>query len=311
MSTSTIKLRNVLKQQQAIGQKISQIITISDSNKFKTIHQKIIQCTIEIEAICAKNQLTPAALSKPSRKVYAWMKFLSHEDNFTLHLNAICRARAIAREIIKTNKTEVETVIVELTNFSGLYKYKITNKQATIQLSEGFIRAGDDVFQAVMTIVLLGKESSQQQIIRNFGLTEEYSDLIFELDSIAEVAAEIPQGSHYNLEELFENINREYFAGKMSKPRLTWNQTLTRRKFGHYERTRNRVVISKTLDSDRIPQFVVEFVLYHELLHKEIGVKYVNGRCLAHTAEFRRQERQFKFYLEASQYLGKIARQKS
>lgn len=130
MSTSTIKLRNVLKQQQAIGQKISQIITISDSNKFKTIHQKIIQCTIEIEAICAKNQLTPAALSKPSRKVYAWMKFLSHEDNFTLHLNAICRARAIAREIIKTNKTEVETVIVELTNFSGLYKYKITNKQA-------------------------------------------------------------------------------------------------------------------------------------------------------------------------------------
>ncbi len=239
------------------------------------------------------------------------MKFLSHEDNLTLHLNAISRARAIAREIIKTNKTEVETVTVELTNYSGLYKYKVTDKRATIQLSEGFIRAGDDIFQAVMTIVLLGKENSPKQIIRNFGLTEEYSDLIFELDSIAEVAAEIPQGSYYNLEKLFENINREYFAGKMSKPRLTWNQTLTRRKFGHYERTRDRVVISKTLDSNRIPQFVVEFVLYHELLHKEIGVKYVNGRCMAHTAEFRRQEQQFKFYLKASQYLEKIAHQKS
>ena len=114
MSTSTIKLRNVLKQQQAIGQKISQIIATSDSDKVQTLHQRIIQCTVEIEAICAKNRVTPAALSKSSRKAYAWMKFLSHEDNLTLHLNAICRAQAIAREIIKTKKTEIETVIVEL-----------------------------------------------------------------------------------------------------------------------------------------------------------------------------------------------------
>ena len=61
MSTSTIKLRNVLKQQQAIGQKISQITTTSsDSGKVQTLHQRIIQCTVEIEMICAKNRVTPS-----------------------------------------------------------------------------------------------------------------------------------------------------------------------------------------------------------------------------------------------------------
>ena len=65
------------------------------------------------------------------------------------------------------------------------------------------------------------------------------------------------------------------------------------------------------LDSNLIPQFVVEFVLYHELLHKAIGVKYINGRYMAHTTEFRRQEQQFKFILEASQFLEKIANQKN
>lgn len=235
------------------------------------------------------------------------MKFLSHEDNLKLHSIAICRALDIVRDIVQTKKTAIETVIVELTNCSGLYKYKITGKYATVQLSEGFIRASDDVLQAVINLILLGRgERSLKQTIKKFSLSEEYSDLIFELDSIAEVASETPQGRYYNLKELFANINRNYFASKMSEPRLTWNQTLTKRKFGHYERTRDRVVISKTLDSDRIPQFVVDFVLYHELLHKEIGVKLVNGRCMAHTAEFRRQERQFEFYLEASQYLKNI-----
>lgn len=72
-------------------------------------------------------------------------------------------------------------------------------------------------------------------LIRNYGLTEEYSDIILELDLIADVDAETPQGNHYDLEALFHPINREYFAGEMAKPRLTWNRTLTHRKLGHYE----------------------------------------------------------------------------
>ena len=149
----------------------------------------------------------------------------------------------------------------------------------------------------------MGKNSQDQQIIRNFGLTEEYSNVILELDLIADFDAEIPQGEYYNLEKIFHKINQEYFAGNMAKPRLTWNKILTNRILGHYEPLRDRIVISRTLDDCQVPPMVVELVLYHELLHKYHGIKLVNGRCLSHTPEFRRSEKKFKFYQEAQTWL--------
>jgi hypothetical protein len=62
-------------------------------------------------------------------------------------------------------------------------------------------------------------------------------------------------------------------------------------------------VISLTLDDVTVPKFVVEFVLYHELLHKYHGTKWVQGRRMVHTKEFRASESQFKFYNEASKWL--------
>jgi hypothetical protein len=111
------------------------------------------------------------------------------------------------------------------------------------------------------------------------------------------------QGSCYDLDEMFATIDREYFGGKMLKPRLMWSGILSNRKLGHYERTRDRVVLSQMLDARHIPRYVVEFVLYHELLHKHHGIKWVNGRCLAHTPEFRRSEREFRHYQEAEFFL--------
>ncbi len=61
--------------------------------------------------------------------------------------------------------------------------------------------------------------------------------------------------------------------------------------------------MSRTLDNPQIPQIVVELVLYHELLHKHHGLKWINGKCMAHTPEFRRNERKFKYYQEAQQWL--------
>lgn len=107
------------------------------------------------------------------------------------------------------------------------------------------------------------------------------------------------------LEELFVRINQEYFAGKMVKPRLTWNKILTHRKLGHYEPLRDRVVMSRTLDDFNVPQIVVELVLYHELLHKHHGVKLVNGKRMVYTPEFRRSERKFQYYQEAQRWLEK------
>lgn len=156
---------------------------------------------------------------------------------------------------------------------------------------------------AVLHSALLGKTEASTQIVRQFGTSEEFGDVLLELDLVAQIDAETAQGNYYNLDELFSAIDRAYFGGKMVKPRLVWSGVLSQRKLGHYERTRDRVVLSQILDGERVPRSVVEFILYHELLHKHHGIKWVDGRCLAHTPEFRSSERKFKQYREAESFL--------
>jgi hypothetical protein len=183
-----------------------------------------------------------------------------------------------------------------------LYKCQTIGNVTTLSISEGFIRSSDEVLTAVLHSALVGKTEASNQLIRQFGVSEECSDVMLELDLIAQVEAETAQGSCYDLDEMFATVDREYF-GNMLKPRLMWSGILSHRKLGHYERTRDRVVLSQVLDDRRIPRYVVEFVLYHELLHKHHGVKWVNGRCLAHTPEFRHSERKFRQYREAESFL--------
>jgi hypothetical protein len=309
LSAPTLRLANVIKQQRAIQQLIHQVISSvkPESAKIRGIVQNLERTVDEIERLCIQNHVTPAALAGPSRSAYAWMKFLSDEDNLQLHLRAAHRASQIVEEIVKYKRQDVGKVIVELTNYEGLYKYSSSPNLTTIVLSEGFIQASDDVLRAAIASALLGKSQQTTQVIKKFGISQEYSDVLLELDLIVQAITETAKGNCYDLDALFEAVNQEYFAGQMVKPRLSWNRALTRRKFGHYERARDRVVMSLTLDNHRVPQFVVEFVLYHELLHKHHGSRWVNGRRMSHTAEFRRSEQQFKFYEEAHHWLSRLA----
>jgi hypothetical protein len=305
MPPSPLRLKNVLKQQSDINQLLFKLA--SGDRIQSPVESLLSRITDQIESICTQHQVTPAALAAPSRIAYAWMKFLTNDNNLQLHLDTLRRASEIGTDIIKTHEQGVGEVFIDLSYGSSLYKARTIGKLTTLSISEGFIRSSDEVLAAVLQSALLGKTEASNQIIRQFGMSEECSDVLLELDLVAQIAAETAIGSYYNLDELFERIAREYFGGQMLKPRLVWSGVLSSRKLGHYERTRDRVVMSQILDDRRIPRCVVEFVLYHELLHKHHGIKWVNGRCLVHTPEFRRSEGKFRQYQEAESFLKQMA----
>jgi predicted SprT family Zn-dependent metalloprotease len=62
-------------------------------------------------------------------------------------------------------------------------------------------------------------------------------------------------------------------------------------------------MISIVLDSRQTPQYVIDHVMHHELLHKALGVWVVNGRRMAHTAEFKALEREFEGFQRAQEHL--------
>lgn len=118
------------------------------------------------------------------------------------------------------------------------------------------------------------------------------------------------RGAVYDLNKLFAQINKKYFDGELEKPTLTWSRTRTHRILGHHDGVHNTIVISKTLDSRDVPQWFVEYILFHEMLHIKHPARIINGRRYFHTKAFRHEEQKFPFYQAAQEFLDSFAWQR-
>ena len=299
------RITNILKQQSLINQMIFQQAKTKNFI-FKRLETILKLEVREINELCQKNQATPADLPAPSRAAYSWMEFLTDEENLHRHCQVVSHALEMADSITKTHSPKSSSLLIELVHCSAVYKAKITPQLTHIQLSEGFIAAEKELIQFVMESVLIKKTPETKNLIRRFANSEAYREIILELDLIAQVFSENAQGEYHDLDELFTVVSQEYLDSSFIKPRLCWNSILTTRKLGHYESARDRVVLSPSLDRKDIPHFVVEFVLYHELLHKHHGVEWLNGKRMVHTPAFRRSEKKFRFYDQAIAFLKQM-----
>lgn len=112
-----------------------------------------------------------------------------------------------------------------------------------------------------------------------------------------------PEGRHYHLEEIFQRLNALHFGNRLSVDRLLWTEGRARYSLGHYDPYHHTITINRRLDSPRVPRFMVEYVVYHEMLHMLFDDEHHNGRRCSHTAAFRRQERRFPSYDRATAFL--------
>ena len=116
-----------------------------------------------------------------------------------------------------------------------------------------------------------------------------------------------PQGTHYNLDQVFGDLNVRYFNDSLIKPTLSWSQTETARTLGHHDHVHDTIVISKSLDSTKIPRWVLEYVVFHEMLHARYPPRVSAGRTSYHGREFRAAEKQFERFEEAVEWLEKLS----
>jgi SprT-like family protein len=117
------------------------------------------------------------------------------------------------------------------------------------------------------------------------------------------------RGMAYDLEKMFTRLNRRYFGGALERPTLTWSQRRTRRILGHHDPVHDTIVISKTLDARDVPEWFVEYILYHEMLHIKHPARLINGRRYYHTNAFRAEEQRFPQFEEAQTWLDRVVRQ--
>lgn len=123
-----------------------------------------------------------------------------------------------------------------------------------------------------------------------------------------------PVGQVLDLRQVRDQLNVEHFGGELDV-HITWGRAPSRRRrrgrhgfsvrLGTYNDGDNVVRIHRCLDRADVPRYVVESVVYHEMLHAAVPPVVKNGRRHVHTPEFRRRERLFPSYQRAERWLDR------
>ena len=105
------------------------------------------------------------------------------------------------------------------------------------------------------------------------------------------------------LEKSFDRVNDKYFYGMIEKPNLVWGKK-SFRKFGSYDYGSDTISISRSLEPH--PR-LLDYVMYHEALHKKHKFTTSGARTRHHTSEFRKSEKRFENAAEMEKMLGRLA----
>ena len=114
------------------------------------------------------------------------------------------------------------------------------------------------------------------------------------------------RGHFYDLDAIFEELNTRFFHGLLGRPRMSWSQTKTRRTLGHYDPAHNAIIISRVFDHFAVPRYVLEYVVYHEMLHLKHPVRLRGTRRCVHSAEFQAEEKLFPHMAQANAFLKRL-----
>lgn len=111
-------------------------------------------------------------------------------------------------------------------------------------------------------------------------------------------------GRVFDLREIYEDVNVRHFGGRMRLP-ITWGRGVGRARrsgltFGSYDPVLALIRIHPVLDRTIVPRYFIESVVYHEMLHHQMGgVPDAAGRTVYHTRAFREAEARFPRHQEA------------
>jgi hypothetical protein len=115
-----------------------------------------------------------------------------------------------------------------------------------------------------------------------------------------------PCGAYHDLAPMFDRLNGRYFRKRMKRPRLAWSQRAWRTQLGCFDPALDQIVINRLLDKQSVPEYVVAYVLYHEMLHLKHPMKFARCRRESHSAQFRKEEKKFADFLRAMKFLERF-----
>ncbi len=140
--------------------------------------------------------------------------------------------------------------------------------EIVLRIHRRFIDAPDPVCEALVGW-LKGPRRKPPKLITQY--IHELSTLSAAEQRLRKPREDLPTlGKHYNLEELYRTVNDTFFGGTC-KVAIGWGKKPVNRArsrhLGSYSAALHRISIHPLLDTPQVPEYVLSFVIYHELLH--------------------------------------------
>ncbi|MBI5740470.1 MAG: SprT-like domain-containing protein [Nitrospirae bacterium] len=197
-------------------------------------------------------------------------------------------------------KTDYSISLIVTDNSTCMLSVRNRGNSVCVRLHRIFLSADAEVLQEMADFIKTRRGSAPR--IRHF---IDRNSHLMRRKPPAKVTINT-KGKRYDLSGIFNALNEEYFEGRTTAS-ITWGRGCLRRAarkrtLGSYSHHNKLIRISPLLDTHKVPQYFLEHVVYHEMLHADMGVGTVGGRRSVHSREFREREKMFKHYSRAMEW---------
>jgi hypothetical protein len=243
-------------------------------------------------------------LAPGARAIRGWLAYFSRREHFDAYVAALNLAKPIFDSAIHRSGKFQAPVSLHFQPQKNMYKLHGDHHGTRISFPTAMIGFTTEQFTRLADFTFRLSRKNEEILTALFSNPcRAIQAQIGELGGLVDRSA----GHRYNLAESFDRVNAAYFEGAMARPRLIWSRMLTQRIFGHYNFAHDTVMVSRSLDHADVPEFVVDYIMYHELLHKNLGLRWDKNRKKIHPPEFRLEMLKFKQYQQAKGIIKQIA----
>lgn len=210
-------------------------------------------------------------------------------------------------------RTPIPSIEIHWRKYASVHSsVRLEQGRLSLKISDLLQSSPASVMEA-LAFILLGKlyrKPAAKQYVHRYNVYLNRRDVRRDAQIVSEARGRKfisgPKGQAYDLAEIFADLNQRYFNGLMACPQLGWSRTRNKRLLGHFDPNHNAIIISKVFDHAKVERLALEFVMYHEMLHLRFPTEYRGGRRCIHSKEFKKCEREFDKWKEASELLKRL-----
>lgn len=191
--------------------------------------------------------------------------------------------------------------------YSGRFKeynayVKMYGSEITFHLSKKWRGVDRSIVMGLLQ-ELMGKLFRKKYgVARNTMEQDLYSSFVKSLHMV------VPkQEGDEQLVESFERINERYFLGLVDRPNLVFGKHSVR-KLGSYDFHTDTISVSRIFED--CDSELLDYVMYHEILHKQVKFDRGKSRTRYHTTKFRELEKEFEGQKEIEERINSLIRSK-